>query len=147
MAFLYVSPYSIATHTNTCILSLQLHVSLSCDQVLVSVEDQMITEHQLVAILMPYSLFVDSYQTAQCHDDVNLATTKGLISPPPPPPALLLLFRGAFKRLTIQLEVIYCCPACSKIPLCIPPHMCRLFTEKRNSRGMAVRKGLGCYGY
>lgn len=38
-----------------------VHMSLSCDQVLVSVKDQMITEHQLVAILMPYSLFVDNY--------------------------------------------------------------------------------------
>lgn len=38
-----------------------VHMSLSCDQVLVSAKDQMITAHQLVAILMPYSLFADNY--------------------------------------------------------------------------------------
>lgn len=107
-----------------------VHMSPSCDQVLVSVKDQMITVHQLVTILMPFPLFVDSYnkRPSVVMTSIWLRPTANQLFPPPPPP----LFHGAFqKAYNLARSDLPARPACSKIPLCIPPHMCRLFTEKR----------------
>lgn len=94
---------------------------------------------------LSYSLSADDF-----HKQPSVAMTSAwlqLRANQRPPSLTLGCFTEPSKRLTVSHKVIYCCVACSEIPLCISPHKCRLFTERWNSRGMAVRKGPGCYGY
>ena len=134
------------THNNTCLLSLQCTWAYHATR-----------SSCLWKIRWSQSI---SLQPSRCHTAYLWTTTtnslvswwrqfgynRGLISfffffSP------LCCFMELSKGLQFSKKWFTAAPARSKIPLCIPPHMCRLFTEKRNSRGMAVHKGLGCYGY
>lgn len=72
-------------------------MSPSCDQLLASPTDQMITEHQLVAILMPHYLFADSCNKRPSVMMTSIRTqrsTNQLF----PPLAPLLLFQWSFQK-------------------------------------------------
>lgn len=123
------------------------HTHCSCSwfdhavSVLVSARDQMITGHHFNHTASYYCYYLDGNKQPSVRMTSEVLH-QGLIGFVPP-----LLSHWVGKRLTVQQELIYGCPACSEIPPSILLHMCRLFTEKRNSSGMAVHEGLACYGY